>query len=254
MTAATRAAIARGEALIYNGRLSADGLLAEPDLLRREGDGYAAIDIKSGAGEESAREDAEVKAANDLTVLPELARAKCDVLCVEFPTVHSLADANVARYVTGEKTGFAGIGPETLKRLQARAKLCVTPQAAPCFRQRVVLPTARQELCFDIETDPLKDLCYLHGFVARDGGEAATERFVAFFAEPEIPQAERDAFAAAWGFVREHADDGLLGHDAGEILRVPVAGSRSVGSRVHPVVRRVGEYSRSDHQAANTRI
>ena len=59
--AATRAAIARGEALIYNGRLSEDGILGEPDLLRREGDGYVAIDIKSGAGEESAGEDEEGK-------------------------------------------------------------------------------------------------------------------------------------------------------------------------------------------------
>ena len=44
--AATRAAIARGDALIYNGRLTVDELLGEPDLLRREGAGYAAIDIK----------------------------------------------------------------------------------------------------------------------------------------------------------------------------------------------------------------
>jgi uncharacterized protein len=32
-------------------------LLGDPDLLRREGDGYVAGDIKSGAGEESAGDD-----------------------------------------------------------------------------------------------------------------------------------------------------------------------------------------------------
>ncbi len=42
----------RGETLIYSARLQADGLLGDPDLLRREGDGYIAGDIKSGAGEE----------------------------------------------------------------------------------------------------------------------------------------------------------------------------------------------------------
>jgi predicted RecB family nuclease len=300
--AATRAAITRGEALIYNGRLSANGLLGEPDLLRREGDGYVAIDIKSGAGEESAGEDedgklkknygvqialytdlldqlgvsvgrygyvwevrgeevrydldaaltkdpantlwalylgtrlevgklltreivstaaaasvcklcvwrsaclSEVKTADDLTLLPELGRAKRDALQAEFPTVHALAEANLAGYVKGKKTEFRGIGPETLKRLKARARLCVTPKAAPYFRERVALPTARQELFFDIETDPLRDLCYLHGFVVRENGDAATERFVAFFAEEETPQAERDAFAAAWAFIRENAD------------------------------------------------
>ena len=54
---ATREAIARGDSLTYGGRLSVEGLLGEPDLLRREGtapDGralYVAIDIKSGRGE-----------------------------------------------------------------------------------------------------------------------------------------------------------------------------------------------------------
>jgi len=192
---ATRAAIAGGETIIYNGRLSVNELRGEPDLLRREGAGYVAIDIKSGAGEESAGEDedgklkkhygvqialytdlldqlgvsagrygyiwdvhgeevryeldaaltkdpantlwalylgtrlevgklltreivstpaaasvcklcvwrsaclSEVKAADDLTLLPELGRAKRDALRAEFPTVHDLAAANVAGYV-----------------------------------------------------------------------------------------------------------------------------------------------------------
>ena len=45
--APTRSALARGDALVYAGRLSADGLLGEPDLLRRDGpEGkYVAIDI-----------------------------------------------------------------------------------------------------------------------------------------------------------------------------------------------------------------
>ena len=41
-----------GEALIYSGRIQADGLLGNPDLLRKEDDGYIAGDIKSGAVEE----------------------------------------------------------------------------------------------------------------------------------------------------------------------------------------------------------
>lgn len=48
----TREAMDRGESLIYRGRIQADDLLGEPDLLRRDGDRYVAIDIKSGAGEE----------------------------------------------------------------------------------------------------------------------------------------------------------------------------------------------------------
>jgi predicted RecB family nuclease len=52
----TREAIARGEPLIYGGRVTADDLLGEPDLLRCEHGRYVAGDIKSGAGEEGAED------------------------------------------------------------------------------------------------------------------------------------------------------------------------------------------------------
>ena len=54
-------AMKRGEALIYGGRISADDLLGEPDLLRKETGGYVPGDIKSGAGLEGASEDADGK-------------------------------------------------------------------------------------------------------------------------------------------------------------------------------------------------
>lgn len=53
----TLAAMQRGEALIYSGRISSGDLLGQPDLLKREGTSYVAGDIKSGAGEEGADED-----------------------------------------------------------------------------------------------------------------------------------------------------------------------------------------------------
>lgn len=305
--AATRAAIGSQVALIYNGRLSEDGLLGEPDLLRLEGEGYVAIDIKSGAGEESAGDEdegklkksygvqlalytdllmrlgvaagrhgyiwdvhgeevrydldaplskrdptdttwsrylrarheverlltreiasrpaaasacklcvwrsaclREIRAADDLTLLPELGRAKRDVLCEEFPTVRIFAEAEVAGYVRGSKTEFPGIGPDTLRKLQARAQLMVEPGAQPYFREAVALPPIGAELFFDIETDPLRDVCYLHGFVVRRDGDPATERFVAFFAESETADAERDAFAAAWRFMQQHSDAAII--------------------------------------------
>ena len=57
----TRDAIEQGESLIYSARISAGDLLGEPDLLRREGDGYVAGDIKSGSGEEGQDDDATLK-------------------------------------------------------------------------------------------------------------------------------------------------------------------------------------------------
>ncbi len=52
-------AMRRGEPLIYGGRISADGLLGIPDLLRREGSGYVPMDIKSGRGKEAGPESSD---------------------------------------------------------------------------------------------------------------------------------------------------------------------------------------------------
>lgn len=57
----TLEAMDRGEPLIYGGRISADDLVGIPDLLRREGEGYVPIDIKSGRGKEGGGEDEEGK-------------------------------------------------------------------------------------------------------------------------------------------------------------------------------------------------
>jgi len=53
----TRKAMSRGDTLIYGGRIRADDLLGDPDLLRRKQGGYVAGDIKSGAGVEGENDD-----------------------------------------------------------------------------------------------------------------------------------------------------------------------------------------------------
>jgi PD-(D/E)XK nuclease superfamily len=55
----TLLAIARGDPLIYGGRLSADDLLGMPDLLRKVPGGYVPGDIKAAAAEEGADEDSD---------------------------------------------------------------------------------------------------------------------------------------------------------------------------------------------------
>ncbi len=57
----TREAIEQHVPLIYSGRLSIDNLLGEPDLLRWEGTGYVAGDIKSGSGEEGNDDQGKLK-------------------------------------------------------------------------------------------------------------------------------------------------------------------------------------------------
>jgi len=59
--ARTREAIEQHVPLIYSGRLSVENLLGEPDLLRKEGTGYVAGDIKSGSGEEGNEDQGKLK-------------------------------------------------------------------------------------------------------------------------------------------------------------------------------------------------
>ena len=57
----TMEAMKRGDSLIYGGRIRTGDLLGEPDLIRKEGGGYVAGDIKSGAGFEGMNEESEGK-------------------------------------------------------------------------------------------------------------------------------------------------------------------------------------------------
>ena len=297
----TRDALVRGDTLIYSGRLSAEELLGEPDLLRREPDGYVAIDIKSGAwgegGDEEADEEGkpkksygvqialysdilsrlgvstarygyiwdvhgkekrydldaplgprspaiwdiyletraevaqvlaretstrpaaasickqcvwrskclrELKESHDLTLLPELGRMKRDALVGQFPTVDALAVADIVPFVHGKKTDFSGIGAATLQKFKARAELSVASDAAPYLTRQIAWPMAEVELFFDIETDPMRDVCYLHGFVIRERGSTATERFEGIFTPDVSQESERDAFARAMNLFRAH--------------------------------------------------
>ena len=53
----TKEAMARGDGLIYGGRIRFHDLLGEPDLLLRMEEGYVAGDIKSGSGLKEGTED-----------------------------------------------------------------------------------------------------------------------------------------------------------------------------------------------------
>jgi len=292
----TTEAIRRGETLIYNGRISHEDLLGEPDLLRREGDGYIAGDIKSGAGEEGGDDDpkpkkhyavqlalyteilerkrvsagrrafvwdihgeevpydfsvsygvrnprtlwddyleviAEARAIaskqlstlpaysspckqcwwytscikqleidNDLTLIPEVGRSKRDVLAPTLPTIKAFAAANPAAYTDGKKTKFQGIGLDTLMKLHKRAQLLATKDPKPYLKAVLQLPPAKLELFFDIEVDPMRGLCYLHGFIERQNGDNSTERYRSFFIAQPNEEGEKRAFAEALSYLK----------------------------------------------------
>lgn len=76
--------------------------------------------------------------------------------------------------------------------------------ASPFLRAPITPPGHARELFFDIEVDPMRDICYLHCFVERQSHDNDTEKFVAFFAERCTPEAEKAAFADAWAYMREN--------------------------------------------------
>ena len=72
---------------------------------------------------------AQLKRAQDLTLLPELGRAARDALREEFPTLRHLAQADVEQYIDGERTPFPKVGAKSLRRFHRRAALLL---AAGC--------------------------------------------------------------------------------------------------------------------------
>jgi uncharacterized protein len=142
----------------------------------------------------------------DLTLLPELGRAARDALQDEFPSLRQLAVARVEDYIDGGRTPFARIGEKSLRKFQRRAALQLAPEMGPCLTSAFSWPAGDVELFFDIETDPMRDRCYLHGFLIRerDATGGSQERFEGIFAVDASPGAERDAFAAAMSVFRRH--------------------------------------------------
>lgn len=291
---ATMEAMRRGDALIYGGRIAADDLLGEPDLLRQEGKQYVVGDIKSGAGEEGGTEEIagkpkkhyavqlalyadtldrlalsvgrtgfiwdvhgrevvydldapqgprtpttlwqeyesclslareilagrektraalsgmcklchwrtacrkRLEAMHDLTLIPELGRSKRDVMLPHVGSVKALSTIDLSTLPK-----IPGVGQATLSRFQARARLQTQTNARPYLKEPLDLPKADVELFLDVETDPMRDICYLHGLVERHGGDNSTERYVAFLAEEPTQEAEERAFDEAWTYVRD---------------------------------------------------
>jgi predicted RecB family nuclease len=145
-------------------------------------------------------------AADDLTLIPFLSRSDRDVMAESIPTIAVLAEINPDGFIRGKKTVFPGIGADRLRLLQARAALLKAPLPKPYLREPVILDLFPFELFFDVEVDPLRGICYLHGFVERQNEENSTERYVSFFAEEPTPAAECHAFAAALDYLATRGD------------------------------------------------
>lgn len=294
----TKEAIDQRAELIYSGRIRADNLLGEPDLLRWDENGYVAGDIKSGTGEvvvddweegkpkrhyavqlalytdileklgissssapfiwdihgkevpydldapqgpripQSLRDfylekltlanevvsqpditlpalssacklchwhshcNNRIERLDDLTLIPELGRAKRDAMLPYIKTVTELSEIDISELITGSRTVIKGIGLSSLQKFQARARLLCDPNAKPYLKVMPNLPATNVELFFDIEVDPMRDICYLHGFVERCNQDKRTERYIPFLAEAPTLEEEERAFTDAWHYIQ----------------------------------------------------
>ena len=143
-----------------------------------------------------------LEAADDLTLIPELGRSKREAMIECIGSIRELAEINPASFIKDDKTVFPGIGPSTLEKFHARAKLLAAPDGRPYLRAPVSFPAAELELFFDIEVDPMRDVCYLHGFVERRRGDNGSEQFVHFLGAEPTAEAEEQAFAGAWRYLQ----------------------------------------------------
>ena len=148
--------------------------------------------------------DDDLEKKDDLTKIPGIARKKRDAFAPYCPTVRALADIDLDELIDGKKTVIPRVGIDSLRRFQARAQLQCAPDGQPYFEKAVSLPSVGVELFFDVETDPFRDYCYLHGFLERQVGSGGAERYVSFFADEPNPKAEERVFADAWSYVASH--------------------------------------------------
>jgi predicted RecB family nuclease len=144
-----------------------------------------------------------LKHTDDLTTIPDLGRSKRDVMYSQIRTVKTFADADVETFLAGKKSVFPGIGLDSLRKFHERAKLLATKDARPFARAPIAFPQIAREVFFDIEVDPMRDLCYLHGFVERINRDNSTEKFIAAFADEATPDGERRAFVQALQYLRD---------------------------------------------------
>ena len=143
-----------------------------------------------------------VSKTNDLTLIPELGRSKRDAMLPHIRNLLELANTNINSLIKGKKTVIAGIGTDSLQKFQTRALLQLKPDPKPFITEAISLPSSDLELFFDVETDPMRDICYLHGFIVRKNQDNNTEKYFSFFASQPTPEEEEKAFARAWKHIQ----------------------------------------------------
>jgi hypothetical protein len=97
----------------------------------------------------------------------------------------------------GQENGIPRDWPRHSGKISRTGEAVGAARGTAYLRAPVSFSAAELELFFDVEVDPMRDVCYLHGFVERRRGDNGSEQFVSFFSGEPTPEAEEDAFAGA---------------------------------------------------------
>ena len=138
----------------------------------------------------------ELRKRKDLTLIPELGRSRRDVLLPYFKDIEQFSQKDVINLKVPR------ISPQRLIIFQNRANLLLKANSKPYALEDIEVPTSHTELFFDVETDPMRDVCYLHGFVERRNQDNNSERYIYFFADEPTPKEEKNAFKEAWNYIK----------------------------------------------------
>jgi uncharacterized protein len=150
-------------------------------------------------------------ADDDITLVYELGRSRRKILRDHAETREELASCDPADWRSivsddNRRSMYEGL----FRLLLARAKLVVDGRVDPSDGHPYLAHDGivglhhfdRDDIFFDVETDPMRDVCYLHGFAERLRGEQDFS-YTSFFAEPDQ---ERDAFVQAVAYLRERPE------------------------------------------------
>jgi len=139
----------------------------------------------------------ELTQRDDLSLLPELGRARREALLEHVATISELAARDMVTLLdTNGRSVVKGFSEASLLKYINRAMLR-SSGGDPYAKEPIVLPPSVMEVVLDIENHPFRDRCYLHGILSRRIGSGIVEHS-AFFADEASEQSERAAFNAAW--------------------------------------------------------
>jgi predicted RecB family nuclease len=136
------------------------------------------------------------KERDDVSLIRKLNRSKRSALRkYGVRTVKELAELEKAKRLPS----FESISPNALAQFVRRA--LVFQKGEPILHSSVEFREKELELFFDIETEPLEEICYLYGIVERTGRE---KRYVSFFSHS--PEEEESTWKAFWEYVSDLKD------------------------------------------------